>query len=51
MRESVKMKKNKTFQYYCNTGEKPRTCFCIGPENCKDKTCKMVQDYESRKRR
>ena len=22
-----------------------KQCFCIGPEKCEDKTCRIVQDY------
>lgn len=27
------------------TGEM-KQCFCIGPENCKDENCKLVQEYK-----
>ena len=30
---------------YKSDGNKDRQCFCIGPENCKDKDCWLVQRY------
>lgn len=26
-----------------------KICFCVGPENCNDKECKLVKDYLERK--
>ncbi len=27
---------------------KPYACFCIGPENCKNKDCQLVKDYKKK---
>ena len=29
--------------------DKMKSCFCIGPENCKDKSCPLVKNYLNKK--
>ena len=37
--------KNKTWKSLESTNVKSKTCFCIGPENCGDSSCRLVKEY------
>lgn len=26
----------------------PKDCYCVGPENCGDRSCKLVKDYREK---
>ena len=30
--------------------ENSKICFCIGPENCSDKLCRLVKELQERKK-
>lgn len=37
---------NKRFS--CEDSSAPKVCFCIGPENCNDDSCKLVKEYREK---
>jgi hypothetical protein len=32
----------------CEDSSAPKACFCIGPENCNDDSCRLVKEYRER---